>query len=149
METSRLKYNAEHPKKALNQAEYVERYSRRYPDISKSAKDVKEGRTIYEEPVYKPRTKAPVYEPDLRVPNVPKTRKKTEPTKPKTTIPSVNQGREYHKNTWEQSKSKSSKNRVTVPKTRRTQTLPRTKTTVPKVRTPRTKTKTSGRSNQS
>jgi hypothetical protein len=138
-ETDRLRYNRDRPTKALSQTEYIERYKKRYPDLAKSAERIKSGKTNYEEPVYKPRTKAPVREPDVRIPTVPKTNKVSPKTK-RTTVPRVKKGTEYHKNTWE--KSKTLKARGIKPSTQK-RVIPRTKIrkfssskmTIPKTRT--------------
>ena len=78
-ETAREDYNREHPTKAMSQREYLEKNATRYADLSRR---VKEEREIYEEPAYQPRDKAPVREPDLREPNIPKQEPRTEPREP-------------------------------------------------------------------
>lgn len=143
-ESSRIRHNREHPGKTLSKTAYAERYSKRYPELSKSVERIKAGTAIHEEPLYKPRTEPPVYEPDMRQPTIPKTNKQGAQKNKKITLPSLNKGKEYHKNTWEQSKS--SRNKVTKSKTPIVKKLPRTKTTKPKVRAPKTKTKTKTKS---
>lgn len=143
-ETERLRYNQSRPTKALSQSEYIEKYGRRYPNLERSAKEVKEGRTIYDEPDYKPRTNPPVRERDVIVPSTPKTnrippKRNVEPKKrTRTFIPRVKKGTEYHKNTWD--KSGSSRSKIIKPSTQK-KVIPRTKIrkpSSPKVTIPKT-----------
>ena len=80
-ETARQDYNRQNPTRALSQREYLEKNSSRYTDLSRS---VRQEREIYQEPAYEPRDKAPVREPDIRQPEVPKPepRPRVEPKEP-------------------------------------------------------------------
>lgn len=144
-ETSRIKYNREHPRKAVSQKEYVERYERRYPGLAKSAEKINYGEANKEDfnnkspnnpPISKPKTRES-YEPKTKQPNIP-LNNKTSPKK-RITVPNVNKGKEYHRNSWEQTKSKP---RVIKPRVPKIKPSPRTKMKVPKTNTPKTRTKT-------
>ncbi|MCB0567433.1 MAG: hypothetical protein KDD01_23955 [Phaeodactylibacter sp.] len=75
-ESERVTYNRNHPTRALSQQEYLEKNANRYTELNRA---VKQGREISQEPVYEPRDKAPVREPEIRQPNVPKTVPRTQP----------------------------------------------------------------------
>lgn len=80
-ETSRREFNRENPARAMSQREYLEKNANRYSGLSRR---VEQERAIYQEPAYEPRDKAPVPEPDIRQPDVPKPepRTRTEPKEP-------------------------------------------------------------------
>jgi hypothetical protein len=118
-ETERIKHNKAYPQKELSQQKYLEQNTRKYPDLAPSKK----------ENTYQPRTYAPT-KPDIKVSprskdikvpprdnNVKVTPQKQVPTKKEERIITprrqTNEGREYHKNSWEQSKS--SKQKIVKP----------------------------------
>lgn len=80
-ETARREFNRENPTRAVSQQEYLDRNATRYAELSRAAK---QERDIYREPAYEPRDEAPVREPEIRQPNVPKRepQTRTEPREP-------------------------------------------------------------------
>ena len=78
-ESERVTYNQAHPTRALSQQEYLEKNANRFTELNRT---VKQQREISQEPVYEPRDKAPVREPEIRQPNVPKTAPRTQPKEP-------------------------------------------------------------------
>lgn len=156
-EADRAKYNRAHPDKTKSQAEYAERYAKRYPSLSKAAKERKsDGREISAEPRKntepksqpridtEPRTRKtePKVQPKTRTEPRTKVEPKTQPrtrTQPqpkvqpetRTTVPRVKKGTDLHRDTWERSAPKA-KPRISQPKPR---------TTTPKTRKPSTRSK--------
>ncbi|MCB0596860.1 MAG: hypothetical protein H6557_22125 [Lewinellaceae bacterium] len=78
-ESERETYNRNNPTRALSQQEYLEKNANRYTELEKR---VKQDREIYQEPAYAPRDKAPVREPEIRQPNIPKQEPRVEPKAP-------------------------------------------------------------------
>ncbi len=160
-EESRVNYNRKHADQPLTQREFLDKNSRKYPELSKEAARTqapeRRDRTTTEPPVQKRKTEPVVKPPSRKDPvTVPRTR--TEPEirqQPKANnqtpqkrqhvdIPKVDKARDYHKNTWEKSKIEQPR-RQTTPSVRR-QPAPKAKTQpAPKTKTaPRTTTKKKG-----
>jgi hypothetical protein len=115
LEAARAKYNRENPEKAVDERTYLERNAARYPETAR----VKPPRAVIEQPVPRPRTKAPAPEP--RVDEKPEPRMKPvqpparkpdvrpqEPPArpPRATQPDLNKGREHHETTVQKEKTR-------------------------------------------
>ncbi len=102
-ETERLKHNRKKPEKAYSQSEYADRYKKRYPELSKTRKQVEEVTKVPRNQQGKEFTKPRVDIPSKEVPTktIPKRDKKL---RKKVTVPKVDKARDYHKNTWEKPK---------------------------------------------
>ena len=136
-ETARIRHNNVRPQNPLSQKEYLERHNNRFPETRKVTPNTTEQKT-FREPVYprtyqptvptrKPKVDSKQRPPVQRLPNV---RERT--TKPKQ-VPRVNQGRERHKNIWDQSRSSRQQVRPRVtPQVRKAPTP--TRKTTPRVK---------------
>ncbi len=131
-ESSRTKYNKDHPFNVRSQKEYLDKNTRRYPSLDGNAERNDMDRKISKDPI---RT-------DTKRKESTAPRKKNEPTlkkplPPDRTTPKVDKGRVYHKSTWDKAKT-------TRPNTR---TVPKVKTKAPKTTVPKKRSKTTRKKN--
>lgn len=139
-EPAREKYNEAHPQKAQTQKEYLENNKKRYPELKEKVDESAKGGKISKEPApvtRKQKTTAPTNKK-----NEPKINKELPPDR---TTPKVDKGKDYHKNTWEKSKTTRPKTQPTPrPKTKSQPKVVKPKTTpkAPKTSAPKTTNKT-------
>ncbi len=108
-ETERQKYNQTHANKPVSQTEFLEKNSRKYPDIAKPVERRQEQEQVDRQrpanerprkelpPVVKPKTQVPTpRKPEVKPPTM---RKDNAPD-----IPKVDKARERHENIWDKSK---------------------------------------------
>lgn len=135
-EKQRSNYNRSHPKAPLTQRQFIERNSRRYPQMAKKAVRSQAATTTIErqpkaQQPTKPRTRT---QPDLTQPRKPKTTvfppKREKVQQPRTTYPSrIKEGTERHRSLSE--RSKATRTSKVQPKNPRVP-APKTKTIKPK-----------------
>ncbi len=149
-ENARAKYNQRNPKNPVSQREFVLRNSPRYPDISKSATEIRKMEPTRKIESNKIESKRKTTGLKDMVPSQKKVPKKEEIRKkiprktitPKT-LPKVEKGKDYHKDTWQKAKTKRTpastpkinpkanqvrkKKMTPLPKTTKRKTVPRKK----------------------
>ena len=133
-ESSRIKYNQSHPKNTLNKKEFLSRNSRHYPLLKQSADRKQIDRNIKKETE---RTKT------RRTETIPYTRR--EPVSRKKlpsnrTSPKINKAKEYHRNTWDKTRTARPKTRqAPAPRTKAQPKIKAPKSTTPKTRSTKKK----------
>lgn len=112
-ENAREKFNKRNPKTPVSQREFISRNSPRYPTISKSATEIRKmepTRKIEVNKVESKRKNIGLKDRVLDQKKIPKKEeiKKKTPRKAITpkTLPKVEKGKDYHKDTWEKAKTK-------------------------------------------